>query len=66
MLEGYREYVTQDVRFDDTNARRLLDVAGVPRPSLSAAAFRRLVEQALTARGRTSADGGGVQSDGRR
>ncbi len=66
MLEGYREYVTQDVRFDDTNARRLLDVAGVPRPSLSAAAFLRLVEQALTARGRTSADGGGVQSDGRR
>ncbi|MGH7428000.1 MAG: SDR family oxidoreductase [Candidatus Methylomirabilaceae bacterium] len=47
MTAGYREYLEQDVRFDDATARRLLDRCGVPAPLLSTAAVDRLIDQAL-------------------
>jgi len=47
MLAGYREYLSQDIRFDDSNARRLLDACGLPRPVLSAETFDRFIEVAL-------------------
>src|SRR2546422_3885219 len=47
MLAPYREYLEQDVRFDDTGARALLDRCDVPRQALDAAAVERLVELAL-------------------
>lgn len=46
-ISGYREYLEQDVRFDDSTARRLLDRCGVPRPTLSRNAVHRLIDQAL-------------------
>jgi thioester reductase-like protein len=47
MLAGYQDYLDQDIRFDDSNARRLLDAYGLPRPVLSAEAFGRFIEAAL-------------------
>ena len=47
MLAGYRDYLGQDVRFDDSTARRLLDACGLPRPAVSAETFDRLIEAAL-------------------
>ena len=47
MLAGYREYLAQDVRFDDASARRLLDGCGIPRPTLCPAVVDRLIDQAL-------------------
>ncbi|MCI0410973.1 MAG: SDR family oxidoreductase [Acidobacteria bacterium] len=47
MLVGYRDYLEQDVRFDDSTARRLLDRCEVPRPTLSRLAVDRLIDQAL-------------------
>lgn len=47
MLAGYRDYLSQDVRFDDSNSRRLLDACGLPRPVLSSEAFDRLIDAAL-------------------
>jgi thioester reductase-like protein len=47
MLAGYRDYLAQELRFDDRNARRLLDRLGVARPQLSAEALRRLTDRAL-------------------
>jgi thioester reductase-like protein len=47
MIAGYREYLEQDVRFDDSHARRLLDRCGVPPALLSTAAVHRLIDQAL-------------------
>lgn len=49
MLAGYRDYLAQDVRFDDRNARRFLDRLGVARPQLSAQTLRRLTDQVLGA-----------------
>ncbi len=49
MLEPYRAYLTQDVRFDDTTAARLLRRCGVERPTLSTEAVHRFVDQALAA-----------------
>jgi thioester reductase-like protein len=47
-LQGpYREYFTQDVRFDDRIARTLLDRVGLPRPLLDRAEVRRLIDQAI-------------------
>jgi thioester reductase-like protein len=46
MVEPYRAYLTQDVRFDDTTAARLLARCGVARPRLSSNAVHRLVEHA--------------------
>lgn len=47
MLSVYREYLEQDVRFDDTNCRRLLDRRGVPPAVLSPEVLHRLIDQAL-------------------
>jgi thioester reductase-like protein len=47
MIAGYREYLEQDVRFDDATARRLLDRCGVPPPLLSTAVVHRLIGHAL-------------------
>ena len=47
MLSAYREYLEQDVRFDDTACRRLLDRCGVPPATLSREAVHRLIDQAL-------------------
>jgi nucleoside-diphosphate-sugar epimerase len=46
MLEPYREYLEQDVRFDDRNARRLLAPLGVRCQTLDREAIGRLVEVA--------------------
>lgn len=46
MLAPYRDYLEQNVRFDDTLARAVLDRCGVPRPVLDAQAVERLVELA--------------------
>jgi thioester reductase-like protein len=53
ILAGYRDYLAQDVRFDDRNARRLLAGAGVDQPGLSAETIDRLIDQAV---GRAEAD----------
>jgi hypothetical protein len=47
MLAPYRDYLTQDVRFDDRRARALLDACGVPRPVLDDAALERLIGLAV-------------------
>jgi len=47
LLTPYREYLEQDVRFDDAAAGAVLDGSGLARPSLDAAAVGRLVDQAL-------------------
>jgi nucleoside-diphosphate-sugar epimerase len=47
MLESYRTYLTQDVRFDDTQAARVLERCGVERPRLGPAEVHRLVDLAL-------------------
>jgi thioester reductase-like protein len=47
MLAGYREYLEQDLHFDDATARRLLAGCGVRRPALSADTAHRLIRLAL-------------------
>lgn len=47
MLAPYRDYLTQDVRFDDAAAARLLRRRGVPPPALTPAIVHRLVDLAL-------------------
>ena len=49
LLEPYRAYLTQDARFDDTTAARLLRRCGLERPVLSIDAVHQLVDQALAA-----------------
>ncbi len=46
MLAPYRDYLEQNVRFDDTAARAVLNRCGVPGPVLDATAVARLVELA--------------------
>ena len=46
-LEGYRPYLTQHVRFDDTGTRRLLDATGLAPAALSAAVLDALIDRAL-------------------
>jgi nucleoside-diphosphate-sugar epimerase len=48
-LAPYREYLAQDVRFDDAAARPLLEACGVAAPALRAHVVGRLVEAALHA-----------------
>jgi len=48
LLSGYREYLEQDVQFDDSNARRLLRRCGLGRSALSREAVHRLIDSALT------------------
>ena len=47
LLLGYREYLGQDVRFDDSNARRLLDRCDYPAPRLSLDVLNGLIDRAL-------------------
>ncbi|MBI4638096.1 MAG: SDR family oxidoreductase [Candidatus Rokubacteria bacterium] len=47
MLSGYREYLAQDVRFDDAAARELLGDCGVEPPLLSRAMVHGLIDRAL-------------------
>jgi nucleoside-diphosphate-sugar epimerase len=47
MLEPYRAYLTQDVRFDDTGAAAILRRCGVEPPTLAPADVHRLVDLAL-------------------
>jgi hypothetical protein len=49
MLAPYREYLEQDVRFDDRGARALLDGCGLARPTLGGTAVDRLIALALGA-----------------
>jgi nucleoside-diphosphate-sugar epimerase len=48
LLAGYRDYLEQDVRFDDSAARRAADRCGIGLPSLSPEAVHALVDLALT------------------
>jgi hypothetical protein len=50
MQAPYREYLTQDLHFDDRVARRLLDRLGLPRPTLGAAEVHRIIELTLLTR----------------
>ena len=52
MLEPYRPYLTQHVRFDDSSTARLLDRCVVPRAILSPDAVHRLIDLALVTRRR--------------
>jgi nucleoside-diphosphate-sugar epimerase len=47
MLEPYRAYLTQNVRFDDTRATALLSRCGVTPPALGPAEVRALVDLAV-------------------
>jgi hypothetical protein len=47
MLEPYRAYLTQDVRFDDDDAATVLTACGVARPTLAPAEVHHLIELAL-------------------
>jgi nucleoside-diphosphate-sugar epimerase len=47
MLEPYRAYLTQDVRFDDTAAAAALQRCGIEPPTLAPADVHRLVDLAL-------------------
>lgn len=48
MMAPYRPYLDQDVTFDDSTARVLLDACGVPRATLDAAAVHRLIDMAVS------------------
>jgi nucleoside-diphosphate-sugar epimerase len=50
MLVGYHEYLRQEVRFDDSNARGLLEQVGGSPPSLSAGAMDQLIALAMPCR----------------
>ncbi len=47
-LAPYRDYLLQQVRFDDTVARRCLARLGIASPTLHAPDVARLIDQALT------------------
>jgi nucleoside-diphosphate-sugar epimerase len=49
MIEPYRDYFLQDVRFDDAAAAAVLTRAGVARPTLGPADVARLIDEALLA-----------------
>jgi nucleoside-diphosphate-sugar epimerase len=49
LLAAYGEYLSQDVRFDDREARRVLDAAGVRPATLTPDDIGRLVRSALAA-----------------
>lgn len=54
-LAPYREYLEQDVSFDDSLARTVLRRCGVPPPIIDAASVDRLIDWALTSDGRALA-----------
>jgi thioester reductase-like protein len=47
MQAPYREYMTQNLQFDDHIARSLLDPLGLPRPTLHPEEVHRIIGQAL-------------------
>lgn len=51
VVGGYRDYLDQDVHFDDATARRLLRQAGQPPPSLDARAVHRFIDLAVAGSG---------------
>ena len=57
MIDPYRDYFLQDVRFDDAAAAAVLARAGVARPTLGAADVARLVDVALLAEVATPVSG---------
>jgi nucleoside-diphosphate-sugar epimerase len=59
MLEPYRAYLTQVVRFDDTRAAAILRRCGVARPTLERADVHRLVDLALGLEASAAAAPGG-------
>ncbi len=50
MLSGYRQYLEQEVQFDDGTTRRLLRRRRVPCPTLSSESVHRLIDLALVTR----------------
>ena len=66
-LERYRDYLSHDVRFDDTNARHVLARHGLAPATLRGPDVRRLVDLALRptrmrpVRGRTASGMGGPE-----
>jgi nucleoside-diphosphate-sugar epimerase len=57
MLEAYRAYLTQDVRFDDTGARHVLQRCGIARPVLGPSEVHRLIDLALESDASAAASG---------
>ncbi len=55
MLSSYHDYLQGDLRFDDTNSRRLLICCGIRPPGRSSQVVHRLIDQALAASGRLAA-----------
>jgi len=55
MLQPYRAYLTQDVRFDDTRAAAVLARCGVTPPTLTPADVRALVDLAVLQQAATPA-----------
>ena len=55
MIEPYRDYFLQDVRFDDTAAAAVLAGAGVAPPALDESGVARLVDEALLCEGAPAA-----------
>ena len=53
MIEPYRDYFLQDLRFDDAAAAAVLARAGIARPTLGPADVARLVDVALLAESRS-------------
>jgi len=47
MLGRYRDYLSHEVRFDDTNTRRALALHGVAPATLGRAGVQRLIDHAL-------------------
>lgn len=58
MLSGYREYLGQDVHFDDRIARRLLRQCGIEPPTLGPKAVQELIDLAIGAPALGEADFG--------
>jgi len=54
-LAPYRAYLEQDVSFDDTRARAVLEARDVPPPTLGTTSVDRLIDWALTPDGRARA-----------
>jgi len=54
MIEPYRDYFLQDVRFDDAAAAAVLTRAGVEQPTLGASDVARLIDEALLAEAPTA------------
>lgn len=64
LLVAYRDYLAQDIRFDDRTARRLLDGCGLQIPRLSRDVLHGLIDRALLGDANGAAQGArGVMGD---